>query len=58
MLNRLRIGPKLLLAPALVLLLLILSSSGAWYGMVRQNASLENMVRVHHAPEGGFRRGR
>jgi methyl-accepting chemotaxis protein len=45
MLNRLRIGPKLLLAPALVLLLLILSSSGAWYGMVRQNASLENMVR-------------
>ena len=46
MLNRLRIGPKLLLAPALVLLLLILSSTGAWYGMVRQNASLENMVRV------------
>ena len=46
MLNQLRIGPKLLLAPALVLLLLILSSSGAWYGMVRQNASLENMVRV------------
>ncbi|PLY48523.1 methyl-accepting chemotaxis protein [Janthinobacterium sp. ROICE36] len=46
MLNTLRIGPKLLLAPALVLLLLILSSSGAWYGMVRQNASLENMVRV------------
>ena len=46
MLNTLRIGPKLLLAPALVLLLLILSSTGAWYGMVRQNASLENMVRV------------
>ena len=46
MLDKLRIGPKLLLAPALVLLLLILSSSGAWYGMVRQNASLENMVRV------------
>ena len=46
MLNTLRIGPKLLLAPALVLLLLILSSSGAWYGMVRQNSSLENMVRV------------
>ena len=46
MLNQLRIGPKLLLAPALVLLLLILSSSGAWYGMVRQNTSLENMVRV------------
>ena len=46
MLNQLRIGPKLLLAPALVLLLLILSSTGAWYGMVRQNTSLENMVRV------------
>ena len=46
MLNQLRIGPKLLLAPSLVLLLLILSSTGAWYGMVRQNASLENMVRV------------
>ncbi|MDZ5632085.1 methyl-accepting chemotaxis protein [Janthinobacterium sp. GMG1] len=46
MLNHLRIGPKLLLAPTLVLLLLILSSTGAWYGMVRQNASLENMVRV------------
>ena len=46
MLNKLRIGPKLLLAPVLILLLLILSSSGAWYGMVRQNASLENMVRV------------
>ena len=49
MLNQLRIGPKLLLAPALVLLLLILSSSGAWYGMVRQNASLENMVLVRIA---------
>ncbi|AQR71352.1 methyl-accepting chemotaxis protein [Janthinobacterium sp. LM6] len=46
MLNQLRIGPKLLLAPTLVLLLLILSSTGAWYGMVRQNTSLENMVRV------------
>ncbi|MEG2030716.1 MAG: methyl-accepting chemotaxis protein [Janthinobacterium sp.] len=46
MLNKLRIGPKLLLAPVLILLLLILSSSGAWYGMVRQNASLENMVQV------------
>jgi methyl-accepting chemotaxis protein len=46
MLDKLRIGPKLLLAPALVLLLLIFSSAGAWYGMVRQNASLENMVTV------------
>ncbi|MGK5042889.1 methyl-accepting chemotaxis protein [Janthinobacterium sp. GB1R12] len=49
MLNQLRIGPKLLLAPTLVLLLLILSSTGAWYGMVRQNASLENMVLVRIA---------
>jgi methyl-accepting chemotaxis protein len=49
MLNTLRIGPKLLLAPTLVLLLLILSSTGAWYGMVRQNASLENMVLVRIA---------
>ncbi|MFB9245215.1 MCP four helix bundle domain-containing protein [Massilia antarctica] len=47
MLNKLRIGPKLLLAPALVLILLILVAAGAWYGMVRQNASLEKMVLVH-----------
>ena len=49
MLNRLRIGPKLLLAPCLVLLLLVLSTGGAWYGMVRQNASLENLVQVRAA---------
>ncbi|OYO30970.1 methyl-accepting chemotaxis protein [Janthinobacterium sp. PC23-8] len=49
MLNKLRIGPKLLLAPALVLLLLVLSSASAWYGMVRQNASMENMVQVRMA---------
>ena len=49
MLNRLRIGPKLLLAPGLVLLLLVLSTGGAWYGMVRQNASLENLVQVRAA---------
>jgi methyl-accepting chemotaxis protein len=49
MLNRLRIGPKLLLAPGLVLLLLVFSSGGAWYGMVRQNASLENLVQVRAA---------
>jgi len=49
MLNKLRIGPKLLLAPGLVLLLLVLSTGGAWYGMVRQNASLENLVQVRAA---------
>ena len=46
MLNKLRIGPKLLLAPGMVLVLLMLLSGGAYYGMVRQNASLENMVQV------------
>jgi methyl-accepting chemotaxis protein len=44
MLARLRIGPKLLLAPGVVLLLLILLSSGAYYAMVRQNQSLEVIV--------------
>ena len=47
MLGRLRIGPKLLLAPGLVLVLLIGSSLGAWYAMVRQNHSLETIVQVH-----------
>jgi methyl-accepting chemotaxis protein len=45
----LRIGPKLLLAPGLVLVLLMLTSGAAYYGMVRQNASLENMVQVRAA---------
>jgi methyl-accepting chemotaxis protein len=49
MLKRLRIGPKLLLAPGLVLVLLMLISGAAYYGMVRQNASLENMVQVRAA---------
>ena len=49
MLDKLRIGPKLLLAPTMVLLLLILSSASAWYGMVRQNTSMENMVQVRMA---------
>ncbi|MGI4842264.1 MAG: methyl-accepting chemotaxis protein [Janthinobacterium lividum] len=49
MLKKLRIGPKLLLAPVLVLLLLMLLSCAAYYGMVRQNASLENMVQVRTA---------
>jgi methyl-accepting chemotaxis protein len=49
MLKKLRIGPKLLLAPSLVLSLLLLLSGAAYYGMVRQNASLENMVQVRAA---------
>jgi methyl-accepting chemotaxis protein len=49
MLKRLRIGPKLLLAPVLVLALLMLTAGAAYYGMVRQNASLENMVQVRAA---------
>ncbi|MFZ3287617.1 MAG: methyl-accepting chemotaxis protein [Telluria sp.] len=49
MLKRLRIGPKLLLAPGLVLVLLMMLSGAAYYGMVRQNASLENMVQVRAA---------
>jgi len=49
MLNKLRIGQKLLLAPGLVLVLLTLLSAAAYYGMVRQNTSLENMVQVRAA---------
>ena len=49
MLKKLTIGPKLLLAPGLVLVLLLLMSGAAYYGMVRQNASLENMVQVRAA---------
>jgi len=49
MLNKLRIGPKLLLAPGFALVLLSMLSGAAWYGMVRQNASLENMVQVRAA---------
>ncbi|MFD2366924.1 methyl-accepting chemotaxis protein [Pseudoduganella sp. GCM10020061] len=49
MLRKLRIGPKLLLAPGLVLLLLLALSGASYYGMVRQNASLENMVQVRAA---------
>jgi methyl-accepting chemotaxis protein len=44
MLSRLKLGPKLLLAPVIVLVLLLLLSCGAWYAMVRQNASLEDIV--------------
>jgi phosphoglycerate-specific signal transduction histidine kinase len=49
MLKKLRIGPKLLLAPGLVLVLLMLLSGASYYGMVRQNASLDNMVEVRAA---------
>jgi methyl-accepting chemotaxis protein len=49
MLNRLRIGPKLLLAPGVVLILLLAITASAWYGMVRQNASMENLVQVRAA---------
>jgi methyl-accepting chemotaxis protein len=49
MLNKLRIGPKLLLAPGLVLVLLIVTAGAASIGMVRQNASLENLVQVRAA---------
>lgn len=44
MLARLRIGPKLLLAPGAVLILLVLLSCAAYYAMVRQNQSLETIV--------------
>ncbi|MDB5959471.1 MAG: methyl-accepting chemotaxis protein [Massilia sp.] len=44
MLSKLRIGPKLLLAPCAVLVLLILVSCGAYYAMVRQNDSLSTIV--------------
>ncbi|WP_020652299.1 methyl-accepting chemotaxis protein [Massilia niastensis] len=44
MLARLRIGPKLLLAPGAVLLLLVLLSWAAYVAMVRQNGSLESIV--------------
>jgi len=49
MLNKLRIGQKLLLAPGLVLVLLTMLSGASYYGMVRQNASLEHMVQVRAA---------
>ncbi|WP_296001367.1 methyl-accepting chemotaxis protein [Rugamonas sp.] len=49
MLSKLRIGPKLLLAPMMVLILLIVVSSGAYLGLVHQNRSLENMVQQRAA---------
>ncbi len=44
MLSRLRIGPKLLLAPGAVLVLLLVLSWAAYYALARQNASLESIV--------------
>lgn len=49
LLGRMRIGPRLLLAPGLVLLLLVVASSGAWWALVRQNQSLESIVEVRAA---------
>ena len=49
MLSKLRIGPKLLLAPAVVLLLLVVLSAGAYVGLVRQNGLLENLVQQRAA---------
>jgi methyl-accepting chemotaxis protein len=45
MLSKLRIGPKLLLAPGVVLILLIVLSAGTYLGLLRQNQSLDNMVQ-------------
>ena len=45
MLSRLRIGPKLLLAPGVTLVLLIMLSCSAYYAMVRQNDSLDTIVQ-------------
>jgi methyl-accepting chemotaxis protein len=49
MLERLRIGPKLLLAPCMVLLLLIVSSGSAWYAMVRQTEAVDIIVNERAA---------
>ncbi|HZX26999.1 MAG TPA: methyl-accepting chemotaxis protein [Telluria sp.] len=49
MLSKLRIGPKLLLAPGLVLALLLVLAGAAQVGMVRQNTSLEHIVEVRVA---------
>jgi methyl-accepting chemotaxis protein len=49
MLDRLRIAPKLLLAPSLVMALLMATAGGAYYGLVRQNATMEHLVQVRAA---------
>jgi len=45
MLNKLRIGTKLLLAPGIVLVLLLILAAGAYLGMARQNQSLDNIMQ-------------
>ena len=45
MLSKLRIGPKLLLAPGIVLVLLLILAAGAYLGMVRQNQSLDTIMQ-------------
>lgn len=49
MLSRLRIGPKLLLAPAAVLLLLILSSCSSYVAMLSQNRAFDVIVHERSA---------
>lgn len=49
MLSRLRLGPKLLLAPAVGLLLMILLSGTSYLALVQQNRSLENIVQQRAA---------
>lgn len=49
MLSRLRLGPKLLLAPLTVLILLVVLSAGSYAGLLRQNRSLENIVQQRAA---------
>jgi methyl-accepting chemotaxis protein len=49
MLSKLKLGPKLLLAPGVVLILLVVLSAGSYFGLVRQNRSLENMVQQRAA---------
>jgi methyl-accepting chemotaxis protein len=49
MLSQLRIGPKLWLAPGVVLVLLVLLSCGAYFAMLRQNDSLDLIVQQRAA---------
>ena len=49
MLSKWRLGPKLLLAPAVVLVLLVALSGMSYYGLVQQNQSLENIVQQRAA---------
>jgi len=49
LLSKLRIGPKLLLAPGVVLILLVVLSAGAYLGLLRQNQSLDHMVEQRAA---------